>query len=233
MLGLFTCSWFIAGAQVSFSLNIGSQPAWGPVGYDHADYYYLPDADAYYDINGATFMYMEGGTWVSGPYLPGRYRDMDLYRAHKVVINERNPWMHNDRYRSRYHSYAGRHDQGAIRDSRQQKYWQNPGHPQHARWETEHSNGYNNNQRNVNYGNDNNRPGNNYDHNNNRGNINHSNDNNRPGTSHYDNRRNVNHNNDNNRPGDNRGNGNSNNGNEGRGNNGDNGHHGNGHGRDH
>ena len=30
-------------AQVHFSLgvNIASQPEWGPVGYDHADYYYM------------------------------------------------------------------------------------------------------------------------------------------------------------------------------------------------
>lgn len=36
-----------ASAQVSVSLgvNIGSQPAWGPVGYDYANYYYMPDID--------------------------------------------------------------------------------------------------------------------------------------------------------------------------------------------
>jgi hypothetical protein len=34
-----------ANAQVSLNINIGSQPEWGPVGYDHADYYYMPDID--------------------------------------------------------------------------------------------------------------------------------------------------------------------------------------------
>jgi hypothetical protein len=37
-----------ATAQVSLNVNIGSQPVWGPVGYDRVDYYYVPDIDAYY-----------------------------------------------------------------------------------------------------------------------------------------------------------------------------------------
>lgn len=134
MTALLACSWSMTSAQVSFSINIGTQPAWGPVGYDYVEYYYLPDADAYYDVNGGMFMYMDGGRWVSGPYLPGRYRNMDLYYAHKVVINERSPWMHHSRYHSQYRTYVGRHDQGAIRDSRERKYWQNPGNSNHSQW---------------------------------------------------------------------------------------------------
>ena len=38
-------------AQVSVRLNIGTPPQWGPVGYDNARYYYLPDIECYYDIN--------------------------------------------------------------------------------------------------------------------------------------------------------------------------------------
>ena len=36
-------------AQISVSLNIGTPPSWGPVGYEEADYYYLPDVEAYFD----------------------------------------------------------------------------------------------------------------------------------------------------------------------------------------
>ena len=32
-------------AQIKLSINIGSQPVWGPVGYHHVDYYYLPDIE--------------------------------------------------------------------------------------------------------------------------------------------------------------------------------------------
>lgn len=39
-----------AKAQVSLNINIGSQPVWGPTGYDHVDYYYFPDIDAYYYV---------------------------------------------------------------------------------------------------------------------------------------------------------------------------------------
>ncbi len=39
-----------AAAQISINVNIGSQPLWGPVGYDHVDYYYLPDIESYYSV---------------------------------------------------------------------------------------------------------------------------------------------------------------------------------------
>ncbi len=37
-------------AQVSINVNIGSPPLWGPTGYTHVQYYYLPDVEAYYDV---------------------------------------------------------------------------------------------------------------------------------------------------------------------------------------
>ena len=37
-----------ASAQIKMNVNIGSQPTWGPTGYDHVDYYYMPDVDMYY-----------------------------------------------------------------------------------------------------------------------------------------------------------------------------------------
>jgi len=103
-------------AQVHVTVNLGGQPDWGPTGYDHVDYYYIPDMDAYYDVNSRVYVYYEGGRWVRHSYVPARYRNVDLYRVHKVVINEREPWMHHDRYRNEYHGYAGRYDQQPIRD---------------------------------------------------------------------------------------------------------------------
>ena len=141
LIGFITCSWQMTEAQVSVSFNIGVQPAWGPTGYDRADYYYLPDADAYYDVGRRSFVYMDGGRWRYHSSLPGRYRNIDLYHAHKVVINDsRDPWMNHSQYHNQYHSYAGRHDQEAIRDSRDQRYYQNPGHPQYNQWRRDHGN---------------------------------------------------------------------------------------------
>ncbi len=124
----------IAKAQVSVNFNIGRQPLWGPTGYDNADYYYLPDVDAYYNVMDQQFVYMDGGQWVYRNSLPYQYRNYDLYHGYKVVINDRNPWMRNDYYRRQYYGYRGRHGQSFIRDSRDNRYWANPNHPYHNRW---------------------------------------------------------------------------------------------------
>jgi hypothetical protein len=182
---LAACSAFTATAQVRVNINIGTQPAWGPVGYDYVEYYYLPDADAYYDVNNRVFVYFDGRSWIHGRALPGRYGSMDLYHVHKVVINDRDPWMHHQRYHQQYYSYRGRRDQVIIRDSREERYWQNPGHPRYDDWRRGHDNGRGNNgttiidrrpayqnQGNDNRGNDNREHGNG-----NRGNDNRGNDN--------------------------------------------------------
>ncbi|MGE8293765.1 MAG: hypothetical protein ACN6ON_18880 [Sphingobacterium sp.] len=109
---------FVAGtadAQVSISVNIGSQPSWGPVGYDYARYYYMPEYNMYYDVPARCYVYYDNGGWIRRASLPRRYRHYDFYRAHKVVINDRTPWHHHDRYRSRYGHSRGR--QVSIRDS--------------------------------------------------------------------------------------------------------------------
>ncbi len=123
-----------AEAQVNVHINIGQQPVWGPVGYERAQYYYMPDIESYYDIETGSYVYYEGDRWVTRKSLPPRYANYDLYHGYKVVINEPSPWVHHDRYRREYVQYRGRHDQPVIRDSREYKYYQNPGHPNHKEW---------------------------------------------------------------------------------------------------
>jgi hypothetical protein len=110
-----------AQVRVSLGLNIGSQPEWGPVGYDHADYYYMPDIDAYYDVPAHVYVYNENNVWVRNRVLPARYH-FDRYHSYKVVVNERNPWERNNVYRTRYASYRGRRDQTIIRESHDERY---------------------------------------------------------------------------------------------------------------
>ncbi|MDN5285815.1 MAG: hypothetical protein JWR38_2089 [Mucilaginibacter sp.] len=114
----------IAHAQVSVSLgvNIGSQPEWGPVGYDRADYYYMPDIDAYYSVPTHQYIYYQNNGWARAAYLPERYRNYDVYHGYKVVINDRDPWLRNNIYRTRYASFRGRGGQEIICDSRDEKY---------------------------------------------------------------------------------------------------------------
>jgi hypothetical protein len=138
---IITCFGYTAHAQVSVSVNIGSQPLWGPTGYDHASYYYLPDIDAYYDVNAQQYVYMDGGQWVTRPNLPPQYASYDLYGGYKVVVNQPRPWLHAATYRTKYARYKGHHGQGSIRDSHLDKYRANPNHPEHNQY---HGGGNNN-----------------------------------------------------------------------------------------
>ena len=74
-------------AQLSVRVHIGTPPAWGPAGYSSVRYYYLPDVEAYYDVQNSMFIYMSGNTWVHRTYLPARYKNYDLYGGYKVVMN--------------------------------------------------------------------------------------------------------------------------------------------------
>lgn len=138
---LFAClSFKLADAQikVSVGINIGSQPDWGPVGYDQANYYYMPDIDAYYDVPAHQYVYFNNNVWIHSAALPPRYSNYDVYHGYKVVVNERTPWVHNTVYRKKYASYKGRRDQTVIRDSHDAKYsnhWKgdNDKHDQHGK----------------------------------------------------------------------------------------------------
>ncbi len=52
-----------SNAQININLgaNIGSQPVWGSVGYDHVDYYYLADVESYYYVPRHQYVYLNGG----------------------------------------------------------------------------------------------------------------------------------------------------------------------------
>ena len=112
-----------AEAQISLNVNIGSQPAWGPVGYDRADYYYMPDIDTYYDVPAHQYVYYTNNAWVRSSRLPVIYNNYNIYNGYKVVINDtRNPWERADVYRVKYKGFKGRHDQVIIRNSHDVKY---------------------------------------------------------------------------------------------------------------
>ena len=117
--------------SVGVNINIGSQPVWGPVGYDYVDYYYMPDIDVYYYVPRHQFIYLSGGRWIFSAYLPVRYRGYDLYSGYKVVVNEPRPYLHANVYRARYAPYRGRHDQVIIRNSNEPKYYVVKGHPKY------------------------------------------------------------------------------------------------------
>lgn len=75
-------------AQISVNLNVGTPPLWGPSGYSNVRYYYLPDVEAYYDVQRSNFIYISGNTWVRRSRLPKQYRNYDLYNGYKVVMTD-------------------------------------------------------------------------------------------------------------------------------------------------
>ncbi|MBI5539423.1 MAG: hypothetical protein HY951_05145 [Bacteroidia bacterium] len=92
-------------AQVSVNVNIGSLPPWGPVGYPEVRYYYLPDVEAYYDVQSSIFIYYSQGVWIRRTYLPARYRGYDLYGGYKVVMpnyHGNSPYVHFNDHRIKY-----------------------------------------------------------------------------------------------------------------------------------
>ena len=131
---LLVTSLFItpAKAQVSVNVNISSQAVWGPVGYDYAEYYYLPEADAFYYVNTGQFIYWNGGQQVFAYSLPPTF-SINLYSTYKVVVNDPKPYKNHGYYVSHYAKYKhGGFKQDIIRDSNDEKYYKVKGHPKHG-----------------------------------------------------------------------------------------------------
>ena len=133
-----------AQLRVGLNLNIGSQPIWGPVGYDHVEYYYMPDIDAYYYVPNKQYIYRNNDRWAFSYSLPARFHNYDIYSGYKVVINQARPYNNAAMYRSKYAGFKGNHDQELIRNSHETKYFENKDHPEHNKWEGNKNNGKDN-----------------------------------------------------------------------------------------
>lgn len=94
-----------AQAQISVNLNIGTPPLWGPSGYSDVRYYYLPDVEAYYDVQKSNFIYISGNSWVRRSQLPKQYRNYDLYNGYKVVMTDyhgKTPYTYYKQHKVKY-----------------------------------------------------------------------------------------------------------------------------------
>ncbi len=122
---------FKSSAQIRLNVNIGSQPLWGPVGYDHVDYYYLPDVESYYNVPKKEFVYLNNGNWIFSPNLPTRYKGYDLNNGYKVVMNTETPYRYFNQHKVKYVSFKGKHNQPIIRNSNDAKYYVVKGNSKH------------------------------------------------------------------------------------------------------
>lgn len=104
----------VAKAQIGIHLNVnlGQRPVYVEPAPVVDDYYYLPDAEAYYSVPEHVYYYQNEGRWISSPRLAGRYRDYDYSRMRHYVVNEPRPYLRNDYYRARYSNpqFAGRNN---------------------------------------------------------------------------------------------------------------------------
>lgn len=120
-----------AQVGVNVNINIGSQPVWGPIGYDYVDYYYMPDIETYYYVPTRQFIYLSGGNWVFAYGLPPIYRGYNLYNGYKVVINQPRAYQYYSTHKVKYGKYKGNHSQMIIRSSNNPKYYAVKGHPKY------------------------------------------------------------------------------------------------------
>ena len=91
-----------AQVRVNLNVNIGQRPAWGLPGNYTGDFYYFPEIDVYYHMPQRRFVYQDRGRWIYVHELPQTYRGFDLYRGHKIVINDPDPFRRPNYYRERY-----------------------------------------------------------------------------------------------------------------------------------
>ena len=121
-----------AKAQVNVNVNIGSQALWGPTGYDYVDYYYLPEADVYYYVPTAQFIYLNGDQWIFESSLPMSYH-VDLFSTYVVVVNSPKPYLQHNIYFTKYGKFKHRgRNYIPIRDSDDERYFIVKGHPKHG-----------------------------------------------------------------------------------------------------
>ena len=127
----FTCLFASASkAQISVNFNVGSQPLWGPVGYDRADYYYMPDIDTYYSVPKRQYVYLQNDKWLFSNSLPSRHSGYNLYNGYKVVMNGPRPYLSYNSHKVKYAKYKGyKSKQTSIKYSNNSKYYVVKGHP--------------------------------------------------------------------------------------------------------
>ena len=160
----------LAQGQVSVNIHVGSPPAWGPSGYSDVRYYYLPDVQAYYDVQTSRFIYISGNQWVHRTYLPSRYRNYDLYHGYKVVMNDyrgNTPYSHYKEHKIKYaRGYHGeyqktngeKHDKNYRNgDKRNRDYYERNGESRNNRHDFERNEGNRNNSNDQNRGRENNK----------------------------------------------------------------------------
>jgi hypothetical protein len=142
LLGGFMFQNAQAQVHVDVRFNVGTQPVWGPVGYDYVDYYYMPDIDVFLQCS-KTSIYLFAKRALDICFIIAiKVSYYDINRGYKVVVNEPTPYRNAAVYRTKYAGYKDNHGQEIIRNSHDSRYWENKNHPEHNKWKgNQNSNG--------------------------------------------------------------------------------------------
>jgi hypothetical protein len=119
-----------SGAKAQLNVNISAQPLWGPTGYNHVDYYYLPDIETYYSVPKRQYVYQNNNSWVFSNALPEKYANYNVYNGYKVVRNGAKPYLNFSSDKVAYAKYKNSgNKQTIIKNSKDKKYFVVKGHP--------------------------------------------------------------------------------------------------------
>lgn len=133
-------------AQVSVSINIGTAPSWGPVEYAEAEFYYLPNVEAYHDVRATHFIYFGGGRWIRSRHLPHQYRNYDLYGGYKVVLNDYHGSRPNSHFKNHkvkyYRGYHGREQKNIESNNNRRVDVNQRGNDNHKRYDNDNRRQY-------------------------------------------------------------------------------------------
>lgn len=92
--------------NISVGININTTPR-QTVRYVETtapSYYYYPEIETYFDINSSIYIYFSNNSWIRSRSLPVYYRDYDIRRGQRVILDYRGskPYTHYHEHKVKY-----------------------------------------------------------------------------------------------------------------------------------
>ena len=107
-------------AQSKVNENTGTQPSWGLVGSPEIRYCYLPDVEAYFDIQTSMYIYYDKGRWIRKANLPKQYNNYNVKNGYKVGITDysgETPYIYFHEHKIKYtKGYQGKENEKVFKE---------------------------------------------------------------------------------------------------------------------
>jgi hypothetical protein len=86
LVTLITMFTLQANAQLSVSLNLSSRPQYHNRYVNESRYYFLPEIEAYFDIQANLYIFNSPRGWVRSAYLPEYCRNYNINRGQRIAL---------------------------------------------------------------------------------------------------------------------------------------------------